>query len=56
MSDNDYYRSRAQTARQLADTAASDAVRAIHLEMADRYDLLAERGGRNRATLRVVTA
>jgi hypothetical protein len=33
----DYYRRREQHQRQLADEASSQAIRNIHLDMADRY-------------------
>jgi hypothetical protein len=37
-----YYRNREQAERTLADQAVSEAIRQIHLEMAERYGELAE--------------
>lgn len=49
-----YYELRARRARELADAAIDPKIAAIHLEMAERYDVLAA-GERLRPTLRVVT-
>jgi hypothetical protein len=40
----DYYRGRERAERELADQAASIAVRNIHLDLADRYREMAQRG------------
>jgi hypothetical protein len=42
----DYYAARAVEERRLAMASGDPAVRAIHLEMAERYDELARSGGR----------
>jgi hypothetical protein len=46
-SDRDYYLSRIAAERSAADAATSDWVRAVHLELADKYQerLAAEHGG-----------
>ncbi|MBA2935228.1 hypothetical protein HZF05_14160 [Sphingomonas sp. CGMCC 1.13654] len=41
--DAAYYREREQQARRLADAASVPSIRAIHLQMADRYSQLVER-------------
>ena len=38
----EYYRRRERTEMELADQAASDAIRNIHLDLADRYRELAQ--------------
>lgn len=48
-----YYRSREAAERQLAATAASPAIRDIHLELATRYAELCQGSGREK--LRLVT-
>lgn len=40
--DTAYYREREQHARRLADAASMPGIRAIHLEMAERYSRLVE--------------
>ena len=60
MSDYDtgYYQARAARARELAAGAVDPKISAIHLEMADRYDLLASSKAEapiEHPTLRVVT-
>lgn len=51
--DRDYYETRAETARRLAENAADKQIANIHHEMAARYDqLVTER----RSAPRIVTA
>ena len=45
----EYYRRREQDARRLADTAADQSIRSIHLEMAKRYARMADEYGGARA-------
>lgn len=40
--DTEYYRSRAETERQLADAADSPNARAVHADLAQRYEALIE--------------
>ena len=40
----DYYRTREQQSRNLAEAAMSPYIKAIHLQLAERYAHLAERG------------
>jgi hypothetical protein len=44
--NKDYYSVRADQARQHAEAAASEKVKSIHLDMAERYELLAKSGAR----------
>lgn len=37
LEDQEYYRLRRDDARQAVDAAANDKVKAVHMEMADRY-------------------
>ena len=56
--DQSYYQARAAKARELAAAAVDPKIAAIHLEMAERYDLLAASEAEaptGQATLRVVT-
>ena len=39
----DYYRGRERAERELADRAASNAIRNIHLDLADRYREMAQK-------------
>ncbi|HEY0629619.1 MAG TPA: hypothetical protein VGD23_09845 [Sphingomicrobium sp.] len=42
LNGNDYFRRRERDERELADKAASEAIRDLHLTMAERYRVLAE--------------
>ena len=60
MSDYDpsYYQARAAKAREMAAAAVDPRIATIHLEMAERYDLLASSGAETparQATLRIAT-
>ncbi len=60
MSDYDqaYYQERGEKARELAAAAVDPKIAAIHLEMAERYDLLASSKAEaptGQATLRIAT-
>ena len=57
--DRDYYEQRAVRSRELAAAAVDAKIAAIHLEMAERYDLLAlskAEAPTGEATLRVVAS
>jgi hypothetical protein len=54
--NTDYYQSRAVDSRKLADLAKDEKIRAIHLDMASRYDLLSKPAMPRRRKLGVVAA
>ena len=51
-----YYRLRSDQARQHAETATSEKIKSIHLEMAERYAALAGSKDPSRPTLRIKAA
>jgi hypothetical protein len=56
--DQDYYEQRAAKSREMAAAAVDANIAAIHLEMAERYELLASskaEAPRGEATLRIAT-
>lgn len=54
--NKDYYSVRADQARQHAEAAASEKIKSIHLDMAERYALLAKSGDPSRRTLHIRAA
>lgn len=57
--DRDYYEQRSAKSRELAAKAVDPKIAAIHLEMAERYDLLASSKAEaptGHATLRIVAS
>jgi hypothetical protein len=54
--DKDYYSVRADQARQHAEAAASEKIKSIHLDMAERYAALAGSKDSSRPTLRIRAA
>lgn len=56
LNHRDYYLTRAQASRDLAEQAANPAIAAIHSEMANRYDDMVIQLGRNEDAGRSVQA
>jgi len=56
LDNQEYYRLRRDDARQAAEEAANDKVKAVHMEMADRYDTLLKSPEQNRRILGIRAA